>query len=325
VLLDRPLPARVEYTMRVLARAFPRPGEPGLVDLRLSRRHVAQLVGGSRAAVGRALARLEAEGRLSVRDGRFAIHGAGEPLRFGPRPPLGTVLPPDREPPAARPTLRRLLNRLRPALGLDERSVERIVSMARLVRCAPGERVPAAPEGAYLSFVVDGAVRIVRETLPELWVHVARPGQFAGIGAEARDGRRLFRAEAHVPSTVAILGREAFAEVIGATMDEEGLLQFLAYASRVLSSYIRDQCLFLTMTGDERLLHALGVLAADFPRPDERGVVVDLRFTQRQLGRLVGMRREKVCGALVRLRRAGLVDVVEGCILLRGQHTGRAA
>jgi len=69
-----PLTERLLRQLCLLARDFGRPVTGGTeVAVRLTHTHLAQLVGGSRAAVCRALGALVERGQLSVIDGRFVV------------------------------------------------------------------------------------------------------------------------------------------------------------------------------------------------------------------------------------------------------------
>src|SRR5207247_4409876 len=82
LLLTMPLRERVLLELVELARLFGRPHEAGtLIDLALRHADLADLVGGARANVSRAVAQLRHAGRIDVVGGRFVLPagGAGEP------------------------------------------------------------------------------------------------------------------------------------------------------------------------------------------------------------------------------------------------------
>jgi CRP-like cAMP-binding protein len=325
VLLAMPCDDRIVYTLHTRDRAVRREGAPGLADMPLSRRDLALYAGCGCSAVRRHVKALIEEGVVSIRRGRFVLHRPLPPdSGVAAVPPRGTIVGLASERARLGRLLHWQLNRRRQTLGLGERAVSALVDAATYVACDRGERVPSEHGRGYLCFVVEGAVRVVCEASPPVWVHVARPGQLASMGVEGEGRPRLFRTEAHVPSTVAMIGREAFADVLD-LMRPDDLPQFIAHAARVFSSHTRTRCLYLVLSLDARLLHQVRLLACDFPREHERGLLVDLPFTQRELGLLVGARRDQVNRALQRLRRARLVDVVDDRLLVVGAGLGRVA
>ena len=141
----------------------------------------------------------------------------------------------------------------------------------------------------------------------------AKPGHFIATGwlFQGRPRRRAFGAQAHVDSWVAKWSQALIKEVI-AMLPDGGAFDIMAYGWRGLSRPLEDKCLLLTMPVPHRVRHEIDVLARDFGKPDERGVVIDVPLTAEDIAELVVASEKRVSRCLASLQRAGFIERVDG-------------
>jgi CRP-like cAMP-binding protein len=216
-------------------------------------------------------------------------------------------------------TLRALLTREAPRLGLTAAAIDQIVRQSQITYWRAGQEIFSQGESHDLvNFLVAGAVRVVCQGFHHVpvVVQIVRPAHFFGLGSLFDSpGPRLFGAVAHVDSVVAVMSQDALNGVMAA-LPPGCALQVMAYSWRVLSRLLYEKCLQLTMPLRDRLVHELGILAHDFGERRDDGILIDLALTQADLAALVVASRANVSRCVVALRRAGLLEFVGRRILL---------
>jgi CRP-like cAMP-binding protein len=222
-------------------------------------------------------------------------------------------------------TLRALLGREGPRLGLTTAAIEEIVRQSQITYWRAGQEIFSQGESHDLvNFLVAGAVRVVAQGhkgVPVV-VQIVRPAHFFGLASLFDPpGPRLFGAVAHVDAIVAVMSQDALSGVMAA-LPPGHALQLMAYSWRVLSRLLYDKCLHLTMPLRDRVLHELGVLARDFGERREGGILIDLPLTQADLAEMVVASRANVSRCLAALRRGRLLEVTGRRMLLTSRFPG---
>jgi len=216
-------------------------------------------------------------------------------------------------------TLRALLTREAPRIGLTAAAIDQIVRQSQITYWRAGQEIFSQGEAHDLvNFLVAGAVRVVCQGFHRapVVVQIVRPAHFFGLGSLFDSpGPRLFGAIAHVDSVVAVMSQEALNGVMAA-LPPGRVLQLMAYSWRVLSRLLYEKCLQLTMPLRDRIVHELSILAHDFGERREDGILIDVPVTQGDLAELVVASRANVSRSIVALRRAGLLELVGRRILL---------
>jgi CRP/FNR family cyclic AMP-dependent transcriptional regulator len=224
--------------------------------------------------------------------------------------------------------LRTVLQRLLPQMGFDESAIDLLVQRIRLVSCRADERIVSPNDRDDLvHLVVRGSVRLVCNVpgRPPTVVNLLGPGRFFGLASLFdRPGPRLFGAVAHESCVVGNVSQSVATEAI-AGLAPERAARFLAYSWRILSSIIYHKSRALALPVSERLLVELRLLSCDFGKPDPRGLLIDVPLRQADLAALVGSSRPNVSRALETLRRAALIDVAQGRLLLLDPSPGPCA
>jgi len=210
-------------------------------------------------------------------------------------------------------------------MGLSEAAVAELVRRAQLGRWQKGQDIFTTDDSADLvNFLVAGAVKV---TCPAgantVCVQLVRPGQFFGLNWYAERGRpRLFGATAFTDCTVAMVTSEMMATLI-ANSPPQSVMQIMSYSWRALSRLISEKCTLLGLRLEGRLKHELGVLARDFGREHDGGVVIDLPLTHADLGEFALASRANVARVMKRLERDGLVSRYGRKVLLRAKFFER--
>lgn len=337
LLLAVPLPLRILYVLAVYSRAFPVPGAPGMVRLRLTHDDVSALTGASLAAVSKCLKRLRDQQAAFVhrcslgiaRVGTEMLLAAGLGGRAANSPLAVSPASAFEEAPGARARLERVLQPLVARIGFTREAYLAFTAGARIGCWDAGSPIVVDPSENYLSILVSGSALIECEVMPgrRVAVHLARPGRFIGTGwmQDAPGRHRAFRAVAHEPCEVAMIGRDTLAELI-AILPPCRTVWFMTYGGRAFSRHLYDKCLFFKMPLNARLLHQLRALAAEFPREHQDGTVIDVSLTTATLAALVVAAPTSVAKCLRALQRARLIRDVESRVLVVGYRvTGRVA
>ena len=143
---------------------------------------------------------------------------------------------------------------------------------------------------------------------------IVGPGELLGELALLANGRRTAGARATSQTVAWAIGRDAFWAFLEATPSGSSAL-LRQVAERLASrEALIDDLLSLDVKG--RLAKALLGLAERHGRPSERGTVIVVRLTHRDLAGMVGASRENVSRALAAFRKRGLVDYDASAIRL---------
>jgi CRP/FNR family transcriptional regulator len=216
---------------------------------------------------------------------------------------------------------RTLLTESAGKMGLSSTAVDRIVRSAQIGQWRKGQRIFSPEDTAdFAHFLVAGVVKVSCPSgAGTVCVQLIRPGQFFGLNWYAgRDQPRLFAASAFTDATVAIITNEMMADLV-ATSPPPSILRILSYSWRVLSRLLYDKCSLLGLSLEERLIHELAILARDFGRAVDGGVVIELPLTHADLAEVALGSRANVARVMKRFERAGLVARDGRCTVLRAR------
>ncbi|MBI4515741.1 MAG: Crp/Fnr family transcriptional regulator [Deltaproteobacteria bacterium] len=194
-------------------------------------------------------------------------------------------------------------------MGLTDVAVAELVRRAQLGRWRKGQEIFTTDDAADLvNFLVSGAVKV---TCPAgngmVGVQLVRPGQFFGLNWYAERGRpRLFGASAFTDCTVAMVTSEMMAVLI-ASAPPQSVMRIMSYSWRALSRLLHEKCSLLGLRLEERLKRELGVLARDFGREQDDGVIIDVPLTHADLAEFAIASRANVARVMKSFERNGLV------------------
>jgi CRP/FNR family cyclic AMP-dependent transcriptional regulator len=194
-------------------------------------------------------------------------------------------------------------------MGLSAAAIDQLARSAQLGRWNKGQNIFSPEDTAdFVNFLVSGIVKVSCPSgAGTVCVQLIRPGQFFGLNWYADKGQpRLFSASAFTDATVAIVTNEMMAELI-ATSPAPGVLQIVSFSWRVLSRLLYEKCSLLGLRLEDRLIHELAVLARDFGRDADAGVLLDLPLTHADLAEFALGSRANVARVMKRFERSGLI------------------
>lgn len=206
-------------------------------------------------------------------------------------------------------------------MGLTTSGVDQLARSAQLGRWNKGQTIFSPDDTAdFVNFLVSGVVKV---SCPSgsgtVCVQLIRPGQFFGLNWYADKGqRRLFSASAFTEATVAIITTDMMAELIAAS-PPAGVLQIVSFSWRVLSRLLYEKCSLLGLRLEERLIHELAVLARDFGREQDAGVLIDLPLTHADLAEFAIASRANVARVMKRFERERLIEKEGRRVILTGR------
>jgi CRP-like cAMP-binding protein len=204
---------------------------------------------------------------------------------------------------------RALLSDVGRRMGLSATAIDQLARSAQLARWGKGQSIFSPEDTAdFVNFLVTGVVKVSCPSgAGTVCVQLIRPGQFFGLNWYLDKGQpRLFSASAFTDATVAIITNEMMAELV-ANSPAPGVLQIVSFSWRVLSRLLYEKCCQLGLRLEERLIQELAVLARDFGRDTEAGVVIDLPLTHADLAEFAIGSRANVARVMKRFEREGLV------------------
>lgn len=202
--------------------------------------------------------------------------------------------------------------------GLSAEQKEHVLARSRMFDVKRGQPIYLAGERSEDIYLVKtGAVRVVGKA-PEggdVIVAVLTPGDIFGelalAGADARD----HRVEAADDSLLCEVPREVLVQMLREAPEFAVHLTTLM-GKRIQTLHTRVEEL-LGKSAPARLAHTLLELSAQHGIKDDEGVLIPLRLSQGELGKLVGLTRETVNSILHTWRDQGLVDADRRRIRLR--------
>ena len=201
-------------------------------------------------------------------------------------------------------------------LSADER--DRLVTYMRVAR-HPRRTVlfRKGDPGTNMMVVLRGRVKICThsEDGKELVLNLVNPGEVFGEIALLDGSDRTADAVTLEECELLVLERRDFVPFLG-RHPEACMKLFRVLCERIRrTSELLEEALFLE--GPSRLAKRLVRLAEVFGKPVARGIRIDLRLSQQQLGSMVGMSRESMNKLLGQWRRDNLIEFDDGYITIR--------
>lgn len=203
--------------------------------------------------------------------------------------------------------------------ALDGHQRHQVETMAEMQTVRRGAAIYLTGEPSHRLYILKaGAVKIARRTSEgEAFLALLRPGDVFGELAIIDPGPRDHFAEAHEDSVVCAIDRNLLRQLIRTT-PELGFQITILLGQRVQRFQSRVEEL-LCKSAHARLAHALLELADGHGVTDTDGVLIPLRLSQTDLGRLVALRRETVNGILQQWRDRRLIETGRRAIRLRNR------
>ena len=203
--------------------------------------------------------------------------------------------------------------------GLSDEQKQEVKQQARMFTAKRGEPVylPGDPsEHVYL--VKTGAVKIVGKS-PEggdVILALLTPGDIFGeLALMSDDGPQDHRAEAADDSLLCEIPRELLMRMIReAPAFAWHVTKLVGHRLRTLGTRVEE---LLGKSAPARLAHAILQLAHQHGIQDNGGILVPLRLSQGDLGKLVGLTRETVNSILQAWRDQGVVEMDRRSIRVR--------
>ena len=196
--------------------------------------------------------------------------------------------------------------------------LDEILKLASERRVRRGQTIfQKGDNSSSLMAVLRGRVRVssVSGEGKEVTLNVINPGQVFGEIALLDGEPRSADCTAIEDTLLLVLERRHFLPFL--QHNPELMLRLLAVLCgklRRTSTALEEIALFDLPI---RLAHVLLKLAADYGRPGESGMRIDLKLSQRDLSNLVASSRESVNKQLRAWRESGAVDLQDGYVVLR--------
>ena len=194
--------------------------------------------------------------------------------------------------------------------GLSEAQQRQLAEETRMLDVKRGQTVylPGDPsEHVYL--VKTGAVKIVGRAPEgsEVILAVLAPGDVFGELALGEEGPHGDRAEAIEDALLCEVPRGLLIRMVHeAPAFALHVTKLIGLRLRTLRTRVEE---LLGKSAPARLAHTLLDLSQQYGVHDEQGVLIPLRLSQADLGKLVGLTRETVNGILKSWRDQGLVEI----------------
>jgi len=202
--------------------------------------------------------------------------------------------------------------------SLTEEQRRAFVGMTKLFEARRGTRVYLPGDRSDRIFLVkSGVIKIARETADQREIGLAylRAGDIFGELALVDDLPRDHFAEATEDAVLCEIGRDELLDMM-ANAAQLGLqiTKLIGLRLRRLEARVEE---LLGKSAQARLAQTLLQLAGEHGIADVDGILIPLRISQGELGRLVGLRRETVNNILQEWRERGLVEAGRRAIRLR--------
>ncbi len=200
--------------------------------------------------------------------------------------------------------------------GVPEEELRKIESFIRLDTIRKGRIVfRKGDAGRGMMMVVSGRVKITSSAgQNEAFLGVFGPGEILGEIALLDGGPRTADAVAVEDTELLVLDRRDFLPLIqrhpAAFLS---LIEVLCARIRSDTEMVED---FLSLDLPARLGRALLRLAERTGATQTRGVRITIRFSQRELGRMVGMTRESINKQLKNWRDRKIIEMDDGFIVI---------
>lgn len=164
-------------------------------------------------------------------------------------------------------------------------------------------------DGEAMYIVKEGTVKIVlpSETGEEIIVAVLKQNDYFGVMAMLDGEPRSADAVAMGPSEVYVLGRNDFLSILQSDIKAlKTILCDLSGMIRKTDDLLGDVCFFNISV---RLCKKLLEFAESVGVKEDKGIILNIDFTQKELGDMVGATRESVNKELRIMRELGLIDM----------------
>jgi len=201
--------------------------------------------------------------------------------------------------------------------SLDTASLDRIADAVKPVDLKQGEALfRKGDEGNEMYIIKEGAIKIVLPSSvgEEIILAVLREPSFFGTMSMFDGQSRSADAVAMTASRLLVLERDAFIHIL--QEDEHALRTLLCDLSSMIrktDDLLEGLCFFSIST---RLAKCLLELAEKVSDGRDKPVEIDLTFTQKELGEMVGATRESVNRELKKLREEGIIQLNRGVITI---------
>ena len=202
--------------------------------------------------------------------------------------------------------------------GLTVAERETVMAFGQHRRFAEGDQVFAQGEPhAGIMVILDGEIRsyYIAPSGREITLAYWTPGHFVG-------GPEIFGGGVHVWSGEAT--RDCEVLLLASDVLRGAILRIPQFALNVVEALVfKANCFSAllqfvgTRPAGETLAHLLLILAAEQGPADSGDVLLDQRYTQEELAKMVGATRQWVTTTLSRMKREGLLDVVNARIRIR--------
>lgn len=213
---------------------------------------------------------------------------------------------------------RALLARIPVFADLAPRDLDELARAAYVKRLAPREELcrKGAP-GSQVYVVVRGRLRVLATSADgsDVLFGIMDPGEVVGELALLAGGRRTATVVAIEECELLGLDRRDFLALLRSRPAlAVRLLEVLAERLRRISELVEDT-VFLDLPS--RLAKKLLALGAAYGRPASGGVRIEMKFSQQELGTMVGTSRESVNKQLRAWREQGIVASERGFLVIR--------
>lgn len=201
--------------------------------------------------------------------------------------------------------------------SLDADSLGRIAAAVKPVSLKQGEALfRKGDDGREMYIIEEGAVKIVLPSSvgEEIILSVLREPSFFGTMSMFDGQSRSADAVALTACRLLVLERDAFIHIL--QEDEHALRTILCDLSSMIrktDDLLEGLCFFSIST---RLAKCLLELARQAAGGREKTAAIDLTFTQKELGEMVGATRESVNRELKKLREEGIIHLDRGTITI---------
>ena len=202
------------------------------------------------------------------------------------------------------------------ALSLEQRT--QLEKLTRMLEVKRGTRIYLPGDPSDQIFLLKSGVIKIAMTTPdnrEVILAFLHAGDIFGELAVVDDTPRDHVAEAYDDCVICAMSRDTVARVIQET-PEIGfqITKLIGLRLRTFRSRIEE---LLCKSAHARVAHALLELAKRHGVPDRDGVLITLKLSQGDLGRLVGLSRETVNAILQEWREQSLVEMDRRSLRLR--------
>lgn len=202
------------------------------------------------------------------------------------------------------------LERFRLLQCLSQAQRRHVERMTRMVEVKRGEPIYLPGDPSDQVFLLKtGAVKIVGRSPDgrDAILAILQPGDLFGELADVDEAPRDHRAEAVNDSVLCGMPRSVLIDLMKQSPDlGYQITKLIGFSVRKLRTRVEE---LLCRSASARLAHTLLDLSRRYGVPDADGVLIPLRLSQADLGKLVGVSRETVNGILQRWKEQGLVEM----------------